>query len=406
MTFRLDDFSAVLADIKEGKQIILVDDENRENEGDLVILSQFANADAISFMLNYARGLICVVISSERARHLGIPLQVMVNSSPFHTPFGVSVDLRDVALSGVTATSRAATIQAMVDQSMEASHFRSPGHVFPLIAHFKGVLGRRGQTEGSFDLARIVSSDQSNSNLCSAVVCEVLNDDGTMMRGDDLRNFADRFGLKITSVEAIHEYRLAHEPFFQITREESLLIGSKRFMVYVFEDELSSCEHIVLVNKEKEHEARPIVRIHSECLTGDLFGSRRCDCGWQLDRALDIVADRGYGAILYLRQEGRGVGLANKIKAYSLQDANGCDTVDANKALGLAVDCRDFRIAGKILKRLGFNQFDLLTNNPQKLSAVEDGGLTVVDRIALKGPVDEYNEKYLNAKRSRLGHLL
>lgn len=401
MSTDLDDFNDVLADLKNGRQIILVDDKHRENEGDLVILTRFATPDNISFMINHGRGLICAVISLERSRNLEIPLQTSVNRSSFNTPFGVSIDLEAVAMVGVSAESRAKTIQALGNPEVGASNFKSPGHVFPLIAHPKGVMGRRGQTEGSYDLARILGV-----SCPSAVICEVLNDDGTMMRGKDLREYADRHGLKITSVESVMQFRLSNEPFFQMTVHTSRMIADAEFEVYVFEDEIDGSEHLALVHKGRGDEARrPIVRLHSECLTGDLFGSRRCDCGGQLQSGISQVVERGAGVIIYLRQEGRGIGLANKIRAYNLQDA-GLDTVDANTRLGLEVDARDYRIAGKILKMLNFDNFDLLTNNPAKIEALKQSGFSGIERIALRVPVDEYNLQYLSTKKGRMGHYL
>jgi 3,4-dihydroxy 2-butanone 4-phosphate synthase/GTP cyclohydrolase II len=398
----IDDFNDVLTDLKNGKQIILVDDKHRENEGDLVILTHLVTPRDISFMINHGRGLICAVISVERSRSLEIPLQTSVNRSSFNTPFGVSVDLEVLARTGVTANSRSETIQALGNPKVGASDFKSPGHVFPLIAHPKGVMGRRGQTEGSYDLARILGVP-----CPSAVICEVLSDDGTMMRGKDLRRYADHHGLKITSVESVFQYRLSNEPFFQMTTHTSRMIFDAQFEVYVFEDEIDGCEHLALVHHTGDScdSRRPIVRLHSECLTGDLFGSRRCDCGGQLESAIAQVVERGSGVIVYLRQEGRGIGLANKIRAYDLQDG-GLDTVDANTRLGLEVDARDYRIAGKILKILKYDNFDLLTNNPDKLEALKHGGFSGVKRLALQIPVDEFNLQYLQAKKGRMGHYL
>jgi len=402
MSTELDDFNEVLADLKNGRQIILVDDKHRENEGDLVILNHFATPDTISFMINHGRGLICAVISLERSRALEIPLQTSVNRSSFNTPFGVSIDLETVTRSGVSATSRAATIRALGNPEIGASHFKSPGNVFPLIAHPKGVMGRRGQTEGSYDLARILGVP-----CPGAVICEVLNDDGTMMRGQDLREYASRHGLKITSVESVVQYRLSNEPFFQMTAHTSRMIADAQFEVYVFEDEIDGCEHLALVHHGGDANSyrRPIVRLHSECLTGDLFGSRRCDCGGQLQSGIAQVVERGAGIVIYLRQEGRGIGLANKIRAYDLQDA-GLDTVDANTRLGLEVDARDYRIAGKILKMLNFDNFDLLTNNPDKIAALKQSGFSGIERLALQVPVDEFNVQYLETKKGRMGHYL
>jgi 3,4-dihydroxy 2-butanone 4-phosphate synthase / GTP cyclohydrolase II len=397
----LDSFEEVLADFKSGKIVILVDDANREDEGDLVVLSELIEEHHLSFLINLGRGLICTSISVERALELRLPLQTAVNLSSFNTPFTVSVDLKSEREFGIEVTARTKTIRALTDATVTSKDFISPGHVFPLAAHPRGVLGRRGQTEGSYDMARIVGQN------ASAVICEILNTDGTMMRGSDLRNFANMHGLKVTSVEEVFQYRITNESFFQKTIERNKCIKGVPFTVGVYEDELDGKEHMALQYQRPDlsdtNEVVPLVRIHSECLTGDVFGSRRCDCGEQLDTSLKLIIERGRGVLIYLRQEGRGVGLGNKIKAYSLQDS-GLDTVEANVQLGLQVDMRDYRLAGKILKQIGFPNIEILTNNPDKLAALQKCGIENVVKVPLKVIPDEFNEGYLLTKKNRLGH--
>jgi 3,4-dihydroxy 2-butanone 4-phosphate synthase/GTP cyclohydrolase II len=394
---KLSPFESVLEDLRAGRMIILVDDSSRENEGDLVALSASITTEQIAFMMDRARGLICVTLGLELAEELHLPLQSSLNLSSFDTPFAVSIDHMSCTGRGVEASARQYAIRKLIDPNSSFQDFVSPGSVYPLIAHPKGVLGRRGQTEGSYDLARIVGSHPS------AVICEILNEDGTMARGKDLEDFARLHGLKITSVEEILQYRIEHEPFFQIKTTKSQEIMGATFEVSVIEDDFGGKEHLFLWHKSRESE-RPLVRIHSECLTGDVFGSRRCDCGAQLSHAITAIIERGFGAIIYLRQEGRGIGLANKIKAYHLQDA-GLDTVDANIKLGFGPDMRDYRLAAKIFLEFGFRDIDLLTNNPEKVAAMLEV-CNKVSRVPLLAEQDEFNEVYLKTKKHRMGHIL
>lgn len=394
---KLSPFESVLDDLRAGRMIILVDDSSRENEGDLVALSSSVTTEQIAFMMDKARGLVCVTLGLERAEDLHLPLQSSLNLSSFDTPFAVSIDHVTCAGRGVEASSRQYAIRKLIDLDASVQDFVSPGSVYPLIAHPKGVLGRRGQTEGSYDLARIVGAPPS------AVICEILNQDGTMARGSDLADFASLHGFKITSVEEILQYRIDHEPFFQIKTTKSQEIMGAIFEVSVVEDDFGGKEHLLLLHKSKDFE-RPLVRIHSECLTGDVFGSRRCDCGSQLYHAIAAIIERGFGAIIYMRQEGRGIGLANKIKAYHLQDA-GLDTVDANIELGFGPDMRDYRLAAKVFNQFGFQDIDLLTNNPEKIAAMSEV-CRKVNRIPLLAEQDEFNEAYLSTKRRRMGHIL
>ncbi|MBN8548630.1 MAG: GTP cyclohydrolase II [Deltaproteobacteria bacterium] len=395
-------FAEVLADFRAGKPVIIVDDANRENEGDITIATEAITPELMSFMLQHARGLICVSISVEIAERLNLPLQVLNNNSPFNTPFTVSVDHRSVAQSGVTAASRALTMKKLLDPASRAEDFVSPGHVFPLIANPAGVIGRQGQTEGSYDLARIAGFQPSG------VICEILQPDGTMSRGSQLNEFAERFALKTTSVEEIIKYRVREEVLIRAVAEELSVTDFGPCTTYVFQDDVDRKEHLVLAfGKEKllENPDGALVRIHSECLTGDVFGSRRCDCGEQLHRSLRLIVERGCGLVLYLRQEGRGIGLGNKLRAYALQD-QGHDTVEANLQLGFPADLRDFVVAAKILDHFKISKVRLLTNNPEKLSSLEQFGITIEERIPLIASPDQYSKSYIDTKREKLGHLL
>ena len=395
----LSPFSDIISDIQAGKMVILVDDADRENEGDITIATDCLTAESVTFMNRYARGLICVSIGQEVARKLSVPLQVTNNQSPFHTPFGVSLDHRDVAESGVTAAARAFTMRRLVNPEAGSAEFVTPGHVFPLIANPSGVLGRQGQTEGSYDLARIAGFSPSG------VICEILNDDGTVAKGAELVAFARTHGLRIGSVEQIIRYRINHEVFVRETARSVLQTEVGPFETIVFEDDVSGKEHLALMCGDVRGERAPLVRIHSECLTGDVLGSRRCDCGPQLHQALQRMRVDGAGVLLYLRQEGRGIGLSNKLKAYALQD-EGHDTVEANLQLGFPADLRDFAVAAKILQSLEVPRVRLLTNNPEKLETVSRLGVEVTERVPLAIPADAYNAYYLSTKREKLGHLL
>lgn len=401
-TIRLDSFASVVADFKAGKPIVLVDDASRENEGDITIATEALTPELMNFMLREARGLVCVSISTEIASQLNLPLQVLNNNSPFNTPFAVSVDHRTVQGSGVTAAGRTFTMQKLLDPNMRAEDFVSPGHVFPLIANPAGVIGRQGQTEGSYDLARIAGFQPSG------VICEILSPDGSMARGKELNAFAKRFGLKVSSVEEIVKYRIREEVLIRVVANEELMTDFGKCRTYVFQDDAVGKEHLVLAfgPEEKLRDSRgALVRIHSECLTGDVFGSRRCDCGEQLHASMRRIISEGSGLVLYLRQEGRGIGLANKLRAYALQD-QGHDTVEANLQLGFPADMRDFAVAGKILDHFGVSSVRLLTNNPDKLNTLTGLGISISERIPLVVEADEYSREYLATKRSKLGHWL
>jgi len=398
---KLSPFPEIVADFQAGKMVIIVDDDDRENEGDLVIATEKISAQAVNFMMQHGRGLICVSISGELARNLKLPLQTAHNNSPYNTQFTISIDHKDSAATGVTAAGRAQTLLKLIEPYARAEDFATPGHVFPLIANERGVVGRQGQTEGSYDLARIAGL------FPSGVICEILNPDGSMARGAELNEFALLHNLKITSVAEILKQRLSADNLVRQVASSKMDTAHGYFDVHVFEDDVGGKEHLALVygsDKVAQTDA-PLVRLHSECLTGDVFESRRCDCGRQLDLALKRIVEEGSGALLYLRQEGRGIGLSNKLKAYELQD-HGHDTVEANIKLGFKPDERDFAVAAQILSMLGVMKVRLLTNNPSKLTSLSNSGIEVCERLPLLVDEDEYSRAYLEAKRAKLGHLL
>lgn len=402
MTGESGSFEDLLARFRRGEPLLVLDDEQRENEGDVIIAAEAVTPQMISFLMTEARGLICVSITDQRAQQLGFPFQVDTNNSPFQTPFAVSVDAEEVASVGVTASARAKTIRLIVNPSATATDFRTPGHIFPLIANDAGVLGRAGHTEGALDLARLAGLAPAS------VLCEVLNADGTMARGDDLLNFAAKHGMAVTSIAEIRAYRLRNEIAVRRLSTGSVSTDCGDFTAHLFVDDAGHKEHLALVRGDLSQvptSYAPLVRIHSECLTGDVFGSRRCDCGGQLENALRSVVDEGSGVILYLRQEGRGIGLENKLKAYALQD-QGRDTVEANLELGFRADERDFAVGAHILRALGLHRIRLVTNNPRKTAAMERCGITVVERIPSLAAPDPCSHGYLTTKREKLGHHL
>ncbi len=398
----LDSFVDILADIRAGKGVIVVDSTDRENEGDIIFATEKVTPEIVSFLMRDARGLICVSIPADVADRLRLPLQVLNNNSPFQTPFAISVDHKDVGAAGVTAEGRATTMRAIIDPSSQAHDFVSPGHVFPLIANSAGVLGRPGHTEGAFDLARLAGLSPSG------ILCEILNPDGTMARGSQLTQFAKKHDLRITSIKAIREYRDLHEIAVRPLSESDVETDYGSFHATVFADDAGKKEHIAMVRGDISHmpaSYAPLVRLHSECLTGDVFGSRRCDCGRQLDGAMKLITEEGAGIVLYLRQEGRGIGLENKVRAYALQD-QGLDTVEANVHLGFDPDERDFAVGAHILLAMGVLSIRLITNNPAKSAALARFGIAVVERIPMVVAADPYSEAYLRTKREKLGHIL
>jgi len=399
---RLSPLEEILSELRAGKPVLIVDSASRENEGDIMVATEAVTPEAVAFMMEHARGLICVSVSSEVAQRLKLPLQVLNNNSPFQTPFAVSVDLKEVSPRGVTASSRAQTMRALIDPTRTAEDFITPGHVFPLIANDAGVMGRPGHTEGVLDLAKLAGLTPSG------ILCEVLNPDGTMARGEDLNRFALTHGLKITSIEAIREYRLLHEIAVRPINTSSVDTDFGPFTATVFAEDTGGKEHVALTRGDLSTlptSYAPLVRLHSECLTGDVFGSRRCDCGRQLDGAMRLVTEEGAGVILYLRQEGRGIGLENKIRAYSLQD-QGLDTVEANVHLGFEPDERDFAVGAHILRAMGIHSIRLITNNPAKGEQLARFGITITERIPMVVEADPLSAGYLRTKREKMGHLL
>ena len=389
-----------LEDIRQGKMVILVDDEDRENEGDLTMAAEKVTPEAINFMAKYGRGLICLSLTDERLSELRLPMMVSENTSRFQTAFTVSVDARKGVTTGISAADRATTILTAVDENAQPEDLVSPGHIFPLRARQGGVLVRTGQTEGSVDLARLAGLKPAG------VICEIMKDDGTMARMPDLQVFAEEHGLKIVTIADLIKYRLNKESL--VRRIVTATIPTKYggvFTAIAYENDVDPYHHIALVKGEIGPEDTVLVRVHSQCLTGDVFGSKRCDCEEQLHTAMAMVEKEGKGVIVYMRQEGRGIGLVNKLRAYCLQDM-GKDTVEANEALGFKADMRDYGIGAQILADLGLHKIRLMTNNPRKIIGLEGYGIEVVERVPIETKPHQENIEYLKAKAKKMGHLL
>jgi 3,4-dihydroxy 2-butanone 4-phosphate synthase / GTP cyclohydrolase II len=388
-----------LDDIRAGKMVVVCDDEDRENEGDLTIAAQFVTPDSINFMAKEGRGLICLALSPERCDELGLELQAAKNESPFQTAFTVTVEAREGVTTGISAADRAHTIQVAIDPESRPTDLVQPGHVFPLKAKAGGVLERAGQTEAAVDLARLAGLNPSG------VICEIMNDDGTMARVPDLVGYCERHRLRMVTVADLIAYRRRHDKLVERVVDTRLPTGFGDFVAVGYRSLVDDKHHVALVKGDVEGKPDVLVRVHSECLTGDVFHSLRCDCGEQLESALAMIEREGEGVLLYLAQEGRGIGLLNKLRAYKLQE-DGLDTVDANLRLGLPADLRDYGIGAQILVDLGLTSIRILTNNPKKIRGLEGYGLSVTAQIPIEHMPNPHNEDYLRAKADRMGHTL
>jgi 3,4-dihydroxy 2-butanone 4-phosphate synthase/GTP cyclohydrolase II len=388
-----------IEDIKAGKFVIVVDDEDRENEGDLVMAAEKVTADSINFMAKYGRGLICAPLTGQRLDELKIPMMVVNNTSKFATGFAVSVEAKEGTTTGISAADRARTVQVLVDPKTKPDDLLMPGHMFPLRAKDGGVLVRVGQTEATVDLARLAGLKPAG------VLCEIMNEDGTMARLPQLEIIAQQFSLKIISVADLIAYRRRHEKLVHRVAEAKIPTRYAEFTAIAYKSDVDPLEHLAMVLGDVTNGQPVLVRAHSECLTGDVFRSMRCDCGDQLDTALEMIAKEGRGVIIYMRQEGRGIGLHNKIKAYALQE-KGLDTVEANLSLGFAADQRDYGIGAQIMADLGLHEIRLLTNNPKKRIGLESYGLKVVETIPIVCEPNEHNLFYLQTKKKKMGHTL
>lgn len=388
-----------LIELRNGKMIIVMDDEDRENEGDLIVASEFCTNDIVNFMSTHAKGLICVAITDERAKELKLETMVKDSSALHQTKFTVSVDYIHGTTTGISADDRAATIRAMADLRTKPEDLARPGHIFPLISLPGGVLRRSGHTEATTDLMRLAGLKPSG------VLCEIINEDGTMARKPDLEAFAEKYNMKIITVKDLIAYRFQRDNLVNCTAEAKIPSDYGDFNFKVFENMIDGKEHVAIIKGEWNEEDEVMVRVHSECLTGDVFGSLRCDCGPQLHAALQQIDREGKGVLLYMRQEGRGIGLVNKIKAYKLQE-QGMDTVEANTHLGFKADARDYGIGAQILSSLGIRKMRLLTNNPKKRVGIESYGIKITELLPIEIEANSENQKYLETKRDKMGHLL
>ncbi len=389
-----------IKDIRAGKMIILTDDEDRENEGDLMIAAEKISAESVNFMATHGRGLICLALDANIVEALNLPLMVDKNTSQYKTGFTVSIEAKRGVSTGISAADRATTILTAVADNARPDDLARPGHIFPLRARRGGVIVRAGQTEGSVDLSRLAGLKPAG------VICEIMNDDGTMARMPSLMEFSEKHGIGICTIADLIEYRMRTESFVKKAVEARIQSQyGGEFKVIVYENDMDDFQHIALIKGEIKTEEPVLVRVHSECLTGDIFGSLRCDCGNQLQKSMLMMAEEGSGVLLYVRQEGRGIGLVNKLKAYNLQD-QGFDTVEANVELGFRPDLRDYGIGAQVLADLGVRKMRLMTNNPKKIVGLEGYGLSVVEQVPMEIPPNKYNKNYLECKKLKMGHTL
>jgi 3,4-dihydroxy 2-butanone 4-phosphate synthase/GTP cyclohydrolase II len=399
-TYKFNTIDEAIEDIKAGRMVILVDDEDRENEGDLTIAAEKVTAQVINFMAKHGRGLICLSLTPEKVEQLQLPMMSELNTSSFGTAFTVSIEAKKGVTTGISASDRAKTIKTAINPKSKPDDIARPGHIFPLRAQPGGVLQRAGQTEGSVDLARLAGMKPAG------VICEIMNDDGTMARVPQLAKFAKKHELKMVTIKDLIQYRMRNECLVERQAATKLPTTSGgEFEAIVFGNMVDNSTHVALVKGDISPDEEMLVRVHSECLTGDVFGSKRCDCGDQLHRAMKMIKKEGRGVLLYMRQEGRGIGLVNKLKAYALQD-EGLDTVEANEKLGFKADMRDYGIGAQILVNLGVRKMRLITNNPKKLIGLEGYGLRVVGRVPIEVKPHDKNIKYLSIKKEKLGHML
>ena len=398
--YKFNIIDEAIEDITQGKLVILVDDEDRENEGDLCMAAEKVTPEAINFMAKYGRGLICLALTAERVRELDLPMMTNENTSPFGTAFTVSIEAKKGVTTGISAADRAMTIKTAIDPKTKPEDLARPGHVFPLKARPGGVLQRAGQTEGSVDLSRLAGL------YPAGVICEIMNEDGTMARVPQLMEFAKKHNLKVVTIKDLIRYRMRTESFVRrlVTVKMPTEHGGE-FKAIAYANEIDDNVHIALVKGEIKPEDEVLVRVHSQCLTSDVFGSKRCDCGEQLHKAMEVIKKEGKGVILYMRQEGRGIGLINKLRAYELQD-KGLDTVEANLKLGFKPDLRDYGIGAQILVDIGVRKMRLMTNNPRKIVGLEGYGLKAVERVPIEVNPHEKNISYLRTKKKKLGHIL